>query len=252
MSDPGTPLASLPEMPPPPTERAPFWGYGDLLIWLALLIPSLGLGLAVTLGIFHLFPSSTRPKIVDLVVAQFVAYGIWLLALAAIFRFRHGRPFWRSLGWVQPPDGFARYLALGPVLALATGAISALLRTPDVQTPMREFLHDPQSFAVLAVLGVSLAPLCEELIFRGFLLPLVARTIGPIPGIVTTALLFGLLHGGQNRWLWQAVVLVGFAGFVFGWVRYRTGSTAASVLMHAGYNMTLFIGYYVALRLGKA
>jgi membrane protease YdiL (CAAX protease family) len=86
----------------------------------------------------------------------------------------------------------------------------------------------------------------EEILFRGVLLPLLARSLGAWPGILLTALPFALLHGPQNTWAWQQVVLIGVAGAIFGWVRYRTGATSASFLLHAAYNATGFLGFAIA------
>ncbi len=38
------------------------------------------------------------------------------------------------------------------------------------------------------------------------------------------------------------LVIIFFAGAAFGWMRHRTGSTAAAALMHAGYNLVFFAG----------
>jgi membrane protease YdiL (CAAX protease family) len=81
------------------------------------------------------------------------------------------------------------------------------------------------------------------MLFRGFLLPLLVRSIGPWLGIILTAVPFALLHGAQNHWAWQPVLLIGIAGIAFGYVRYKTGSTTAAFLMHAAYNATGFLGY---------
>src|SRR5256885_11169544 len=51
--------------------------------------------------------------------------------------------------------------------------------------------------------------------------------------------------GVQNEWAWQSLLLIWFAGACFGATRYWTGSTAASILLHAGYNLTLFTAYVV-------
>ena len=90
-----------------------------------------------------------------------------------------------------------------------------------------------------------IGPVCEELAFRGFLMPLLVRSFGWVAGIIGAALPFALLHGDQYSWTWQYIVLVAFAGMVFGWVRYRTGSTMASALMHSTYNATFYAAYVI-------
>ena len=100
--------------------------------------------------------------------------------------------------------------------------------------------------ATLAVLLIVLiGPLCEELAFRGFLLPLLVRSLGAAAGIIVTGMLFGMLHGFEYP-DWRPVVLVAIAGMLFGWRRYETGSTVHSTLMHAGFNLTQFVALLAA------
>ena len=63
---------------------------------------------------------------------------------------------------------------------------------------------------------LGLAPVFEELVFRGFLFPLVAEYAGPWAAILLTAIPFALLHGAQYSWAWQQIIIIGIAGFVFG------------------------------------
>jgi membrane protease YdiL (CAAX protease family) len=93
-----------------------------------------------------------------------------------------------------------------------------------------------------------LGPLFEELLFRGFLQPLLQRALGPWPAIFLAATGFAVLHGAQYKWSWQHLLLVGWAGVAFGYARYTTGSTAAAALLHGGYNLTFFVGYLIQSR----
>jgi membrane protease YdiL (CAAX protease family) len=52
---------------------------------------------------------------------------------------------------------------------------------------------------------------------------------------------FGLLHLQQYGNSWRHVLLITLAGAAFGWMRYRTGSTKAAVIMHAAYNGVFFV-----------
>jgi hypothetical protein len=85
--------------------------------------------------------------------------------------------------------------------------------------------------------------MAEELGFRGFLLPLMMRTFGTVGAVVLCSGLFVGLHGPQYAWSWQHLVLLMIASVVFCLVRIWTGSTAASTLVHATYNLTFFTGY---------
>jgi membrane protease YdiL (CAAX protease family) len=98
---------------------------------------------------------------------------------------------------------------------------------------------------MIAVLffGTLAGPVFEELVFRGFVQPLLARSMPAALAILLTAVPFALLHGPGFGWAWQSVMVVGLAGIVMGIVRQRTGSTAAAALVHVGYNSTLFAGF---------
>jgi membrane protease YdiL (CAAX protease family) len=102
-------------------------------------------------------------------------------------------------------------------------------------------LKGPALLILFALLVVFIGPLCEELAFRGFMMPLFIRSLGAAAGIIITGVLFGALHAFEYP-DWRPVVLVAVAGCVFGWRRYETGSTVNSMLMHAGFNAIQFIG----------
>jgi membrane protease YdiL (CAAX protease family) len=55
---------------------------------------------------------------------------------------------------------------------------------------------------------------------------------------LVTAAAFSFLHGSQYEWHWQYLLVLFLAGSAFGLARHRTGSTAASFMLHMGYNLT--------------
>jgi membrane protease YdiL (CAAX protease family) len=248
MNDPeGTDLPSPDAVPPepplaePPRERYPFWGYGDLLIFIGLALPSLLAGAILVKAFVTVLRLGVRNRIFEIVPAQFVGYAILFGLLAALFRLHYSRPFWRSLGWVPSATSPARMVAAGIGLAFAVALASVVLRTPDVNSPMKEFLSTPGAVVLMAAFGTTLGPLCEELAFRGFMQPLFSRTFGPVPGIILAALPFGILHLQQYAWSWRHGLLITLAGAGFGWMRYVSGSTRAAVAMHMAYNCTFFV-----------
>ena len=164
-------------------------------------------------------------------------------ALYLVIVWRYHEPFLPSLGWTFPIPHALLVLAAGPVLTIALSALGVLLRAPLDSSQIEVLIKSRASLAAIILFGVVLAPIFEEMLFRGFLLPLLVRSVGPWPGIVLTAVPFALLHGAQNHWAWQPVLLIGIAGIAFGYVRYKTGSTTAAFLMHSAYNATGFLGY---------
>jgi membrane protease YdiL (CAAX protease family) len=227
-------MTPLPQ--PPPTRDDPFWSYEDLGLLIGSVLPIY----FIALIILHALPAA-RPAFNALIV-QSLFYALLLGVLHALVALRYARPFWSSLGWVP----FRRPLlvtAAGPALALASSAFGVLLKAPPLPSPIEDLISDRRSLVIMAVFLALIGPVFEELIFRGFLFPLLARSAGPWPGIVLTAIAFALVHGAQYHWSWQHLTVVGLAGAVFGFVRYKSGSTAAATLVHTGYNATLFIAF---------
>jgi membrane protease YdiL (CAAX protease family) len=83
--------------------------------------------------------------------------------------------------------------------------------------------------ALLAL--VLVAPVTEELIFRGWLLQDLKEQYGQRRALLWSSLLFGLVHIEPG-----AVVYAALGGLVLGAVALRTQSTLASIAMHAGVN----------------
>jgi membrane protease YdiL (CAAX protease family) len=96
------------------------------------------------------------------------------------------------------------------------------------------------------VFGVTLGPVIEELLFRGFLQPVLVDSMGVFPGILLTSMLFGALHLNQNAFAWQSGVLITLVGFVLGVVRHVSGSTRASAITHMSYNALPLLGLVVS------
>jgi membrane protease YdiL (CAAX protease family) len=78
----------------------------------------------------------------------------------------------------------------------------------------------------------------EESLFRGCLLPLLAQPIGSGIAVILTAILFALFHQPANLAHWVSFTATGVA---YGWIRGTSRSTTAGALMHATYNLVLFL-----------
>jgi membrane protease YdiL (CAAX protease family) len=175
------------------------------------------------------------------VAEEFAAYVVLFGVLKGLFQMR-GHPLFQSLGWVRQPFS-PWYLALtGFALVLVSLALHVLLRTPDVETPFSKMLESGfASRLAISLFGVTIAPIVEELLFRGFLQPVLVSAAGVFPGILATSVLFGAVHLMQNAGLWQAGLTITVAGFAFGVVRHISGSTRASSIVHVAYNVVPFV-----------
>lgn len=240
--EPMAPAPRLPESPPPPLPeslRYPFWNYEDVTLFFAMGIPCLVLSVFFLEGLLWLLPFEPG-RAIQVLTAQFIGYSLWFASLILLLRVRYQAPFWASLAWVVPKTGFWRSVLMGPMIAFGIAWLAILLRTPNIELPFREMLTGRPAFLLTGLFAVTIGPLCEELAFRGFLMPLLVRSFGVWLGILITALPFALLHGPQYSWSWRHLLLLLLAGIAFGRVRHATGSTAASAMTHATYNLTFF------------
>jgi membrane protease YdiL (CAAX protease family) len=237
-----TPAAEPPpETPPPRPERYPFWDYSDVLIFAGLAIPSLLAAELIVKGFLALTRLHPAVKVMELLPAQFLGYLLLFGGLWAIFHLKYDRPFWRSLSWSSMGVPFSLVMVCGVLAAFGVGIASNLIHTPDTSNPMTELMDGRAALIVMAVFGVTLGPLFEELAFRGFLQPLLVRTVGAVGGVLLAAVPFGLLHYQEYGNSWRHALVISLAGASFGAMRQATGSTRAAALMHASYNAFFFV-----------
>jgi hypothetical protein len=149
----------------------------------------------------------------------------------------------------QPSPRLATLLHAGLVLVLATAALELLLYLTTrfdifVDTEwLREGLASPYWWGTVLI-AVVLAPLWEEVAFRGFLLSALAPTkVGFWGGATISNTLWTLLHWGYQ---WQGLVSVFFCGMVLSWILKRTGSLWAPIAAHALANVAALAFAYFA------
>ena len=196
----------------------------------------------LTLALFKL-------KVASLAAEMIVLYAVLFGSLQVMLRVRYDRPFWRSLGWKPIRLPVMMVMLSGMITAVLVAMASTLIRTPTGENPMTQLLETRADVLVMGTLGITLAPLCEELAFRGFLQPLLVRSLGAAPGIVLAAIPFGLLHFHEYGNSWRHVLIIALAGVAFGCMRHATGSTKAAAIMHAAYNSLFFIALMTEKRI---
>jgi CAAX protease family protein len=174
--------------------------------------------------------------------AQFVAYILIVAFMVFLVEARHHVGFLRGIQWNRPKAGaILSVLAAGGGLAMGSQIFSvALHRWIPKTLPIDQYFKGPASGYVLAAFGVLVAPLVEELFFRGFLYPALARFTGREIAIIITAAGFSLLHQDQLAHAWAPLAILFGVGVVLTVVRARTNSVATCVLLHMGYNLALF------------
>ncbi len=198
---------------------------------------------AALLGSGELTPFGT---LVILTVTQ-----LGLLGSAALFV---AAP--RALAGVRllPERGLWRSVALGLGLAapawigaqIIGAAVRRLLELVNVRPEVgiaEEALArvDP---LILVVALVLLAPVAEEIFFRGVVYNAWLREYGPTRALVGSAVLFGFIHG--SAFLFAPIVAL---GVVLALVYRSTGSLPAAIALHAGFN-AITVGLGLLVRFG--
>jgi uncharacterized protein len=238
------PAAPLPEGRPP--ENPPWSGWDVLLIAVAelfcILVFSFGtFAIAIHLPAFRHVPAqdlARDPRVI--LPVQVAAYAVVVLFMYALVRHSYGRPFWPSVkwNWRRARPALA-YVGGGVLLATAVQAASSVLPIPK-SLPIEKMFNTQSGAYLMAAFGISIAPLMEELFFRGFLYPVLARRMGMWAGVLLTGAAFAALHESQLGHAWAPVMLLFVVGVVLTLARARTGSVAAGFLIHVGYNLMLF------------
>jgi len=188
------------------------------------------------------FVEAVRHPLVS-VAAQLFSYLLVLAFMVAIVKRRPGIKFWQDIRWNWPAN-WSGYLLGGVVLSLGLQGLAHLLPMPK-ELPIDRFFQTAQEAWVLAIFGVTLAPLMEELFFRGFLYPVLVRRIGVGRAVILTAAAFGLIHAPQLGRAWGPVLVVFLVGLALTLARAVTKSVAPGFLMHVAYNGTISVLIFI-------
>lgn len=212
------------------TATVPRRPLGRIAAWLTFALAFAALNYAAR------FAGGEEPKDVayrySTSVAAVIQYGLILgilLLIAYRLPTRHAFGLWRPSSW---PRAFGyTLLALLTIWAVAA-ILSPFLDATDEQglVPDKWEPSRAGAFAVFFVVVAVVAPVVEELTFRGlgyFLL----WSYGRWPAIVVTGILFGMAHG-----LLLALPILAVFGIAVGWVRDRTRSVFPGMILHGTFN----------------
>ncbi len=138
--------------------------------------------------------------------------------------------------------GFGGFLVELPVAMFLSVVVTAVLKfLPAPEHPASEQLqlnHDPLTVISILLLGAVVAPIWEEIMFRGLLFPALSRVCKGVPtGAILSSLIFASIHP-QGIALWLAL---GTTGLMSCALSYQTRSLVPSIFMHLFHNASLMI-----------
>ena len=255
----------------PHEERIPHIGHLGLL-FLLVLCAFVGINILVALALhMKLWGIGTAAQAQTdyhyALVTQAALYLITFCGCLVSFPLIWRRPFFEGVHW-QAGLAVQRIgrLISAAVVCFFVAMINGVLLPGPTDAPIDQLFKAPGAAWVLFGFGVTLAPIFEEMAFRGFLLPALCTAwdwsvehltgtprrplnesgdpnwslTGMIVGSLVTSLPFALMHGFQTAWSLGPFLLLVFVSLVLCWVRLSARSLAASTIVHACYNFMLF------------
>jgi len=251
----GEPAAFPPPVPPRPRIR---WGLPDVgVAWVVGLVAALVVSsiVAAAAGI----DTSRVSDDVGVLLASVVGQAIGVIGTLELVARRKGRG---SLGadfglvarlpggrWTTAAlwllAGVALQLAILPFLQIVVD-VHGKAETQDV---VEQFKHARGPALVLfAVIVVTVAPVAEELLFRGALLRALQRRMTPVWAAFVSALAFAAVHPLLSPSIGSVIAIPGlFAlGLLSAALAIRTGNLSASILLHAGFNLLTAVSVLAA------
>ena len=140
--------------------------------------------------------------------------------------------------------GFCGACANLIVVFLTIAITMPLIKDQNASHPIQEeFVKGltPGTFLLLWIMAAIVAPIWEEIAFRGFLASGITKITGRIPiGIIGSSFIFAAIHP-QGPALWLGLGMVGAMACM---LTYQTKSQLPGIIMHCVHNSTLLIMAY--------
>jgi membrane protease YdiL (CAAX protease family) len=255
-----------------PSKRIPNFLHLLLLLALTVLAFILCEGIVIAFHPHHILQVLADQRLQ--LFANVAVYAVAVALAAAIFPLLWHRSFAVGVSW-NPRRATIALVPLGIALGIASQAVSSLLPIPK-EMPIEDVFKTPGIIWILTLFGIVVAPMFEELVFRGFVLPAIAiavdyftlprthdreqdlatlhhwrdsdtfTTNALIFASVVTSLAFAAIHAPQLGYAWPAVALLWTVSMVLCYIRIRTQSLAASTLVHSCYNASVFLALFIA------
>lgn len=239
-------------LPGPPRSR-PIDGR-DVALTLAVLLGTYLLGMMLIGILFGIGPASSAADIrirlmANMAIGFFVLFGAVYGVMIRIKGYS-----WTDLGVVAIPPPWPRVAVLLGLVAVPLALLVATLVTRQTGTAPQELTRAlagsglPVVSAVTFFLYIALLlPIAEELVFRGMIFGWIRKWQSfPVANLLCAAA-FAIVHMQLI-----AIVVTFLVGLVLGWLRERSGSVLAPILMHQVYNgATLILTFGMVLLDGQ-
>ncbi len=238
-----------------PLSRWLPFGFWKLLLLLALII---GLSLLIVPSVFVLASrmlGASESAPLAAIAAAMLAQSAVMFGVLYVLALRIWGVTWWQLG-ARPAESIwyfrAILLALVALLlvALVTVSMESLLGQP-LENPQVEMLAPGGSSlpaaVMMLVLVAGLAPMVEELLFRGLLYRWIGERFGIWPALIVSSLIFSCLHG-----IALLIPPLFVVGCLLAWLYEKSGSIWPCMVMHGVFNGLMLLGLYGGMAAGAA
>jgi membrane protease YdiL (CAAX protease family) len=265
----GPPPMPYPVVPPLP-ESPNGWVAVGMLVLYFLLQAFVGSVIAalIGLGVFlfdHGQPVAeimatiksllARPNISVVLVGSAVggatAIMLWLVR-------RHWPLLWQraavpGFGLAAPRDTsfYAIAIAAGIALPIIGGILTQFLaQGHQVPQDIKQLGANASLAAklVLMVVAIAIAPLIEELLFRGVLLSAWLKRLNVGWAVACTSLAFALVHLPDLKFLWYGLPNLAMLGAAFAWLRLKSNSLWPAVIAHGMNNLVTTLAWFFTMQ----
>lgn len=172
------------------------------------------------------------------VILTVISNVVFVATVIIIFVVRK-KNFFREVGLMKPdPRYILPVAALGASMNVLIAVALSIIPFPQSWWDAYNAASAPldQTNALTIVAAVIVAPLTEELLFRGLVFTRVSRAFGVYFGMVASSLIFGFMHGTAIWFIYTALF-----GLVITFVFVRSRSLVYPILFHLSFNLTSFI-----------
>jgi len=140
-------------------------------------------------------------------------------------------------------QGFKGWIMIIPFVLLTSLIMNLIVEKEAGSNPLLEIVLNTNNYFAFILLFLTttlIAPLFEEIIFRGVLLPVLTRDYGKTIGILTSSFVFALAHLSLNEFPPLFVLGIGLAT-----TRLISGRLSSSIVMHSFWNGLTFLNLFL-------
>lgn len=228
------------ELPPPlplGKVRVGLYQVGDLL---PVVLIFCAFSMLVVSSLLAPAPPDRELAVSDLVMN--ISFQIFIAAMVTVYMTRRTTlGDWLGLRWSAWPTMFL----IGPASVICMWLVFGVLQvcgymrwmeslgaeTVQESVKLLQTTEDPAVLGLMALAAVLVAPLCEEVLFRGYLYPVAKKFTGAWLAACSSALFFAAAHGSLS-----ALLPLFLFGLLLVWIYERTGSLWAPIAVHFCFN----------------